>query len=156
MNAFATSLPALRGGLLALLAATLFGASTPLVQRFEAGVGAFTTAVMLATAAWGLDNGLSRALAERDPGQVVMAKGLLGASATLLLAWLFDEPLPPVQAIAGLAIVGATGYGFSLRLYLLAQRAPGRCSPSRRSSARHSRSDWAITPSADSPPSARH
>ena len=37
---------------------------------------------------------LLAALAERDPGQVVMAKALLGTSATLLLAVLFDEPLP--------------------------------------------------------------
>jgi drug/metabolite transporter (DMT)-like permease len=43
----ASSLPALRGGLLALLAAVLFGISTPLVQRFGAGVGAFTTAALL-------------------------------------------------------------------------------------------------------------
>jgi len=33
-------LPALRGGLLALLAATLFGISTPLVQRFGVGLAA--------------------------------------------------------------------------------------------------------------------
>jgi len=31
--------PAIRGGLLALLAATLFGVSTPMVQRFGAGLG---------------------------------------------------------------------------------------------------------------------
>ncbi|MEP7283480.1 MAG: EamA/RhaT family transporter, partial [Rubrivivax sp.] len=43
----AASMPALRGGLLALLAAVLFGVSTPLVQRFGAGVGAFTTAALL-------------------------------------------------------------------------------------------------------------
>lgn len=41
------ALPALRGGLLALLAAVLFGISTPLVQRFGAGIGSFTTAVLL-------------------------------------------------------------------------------------------------------------
>ena len=41
-------------------------------------------AVLLATAAWGVDNTLSRALAERDPGQVVMAKALLGAERILL------------------------------------------------------------------------
>ena len=33
------ALPALRGGLLALLAAALFGVSTPLVQQFGAGLG---------------------------------------------------------------------------------------------------------------------
>ncbi len=40
-------LPALRGGLLALAAAALFGISTPLVQRAGAGLGAFTTAALL-------------------------------------------------------------------------------------------------------------
>ena len=40
-------LPALRGAILALLAATLFGISTPLVQRAGAGLGAFTTAALL-------------------------------------------------------------------------------------------------------------
>ena len=37
---------ALRGGLIAILAAVLFGAGTPLVQRFGAGLGSFSTAVM--------------------------------------------------------------------------------------------------------------
>jgi drug/metabolite transporter (DMT)-like permease len=82
-------------------------------------------AVLLATAAWGVDNTLSRALAERDPGQVVMAKATLGATATSLLAVLFGEPLPSVAAAAALLAVGATGYGLSLRFYLLAQRACG-------------------------------
>ena len=236
------SRPALRGGLLALLAAALFGISTPLVQKFGGGLGAFSTAallyagaaavgllsrqpverearlqrgdlrrllamagfgavvgpvalawglqhtsgtsaslmltleamftailawrlyretldgrvwmamalllaggmvlvldqgrtagaqlwgllaVLLATVAWGVDNTLSRALAERDPGQVVMAKAALGASATVLLAIALGEPLPSASAALALFAIGATGYGLSLRLYLLAQRAFG-------------------------------
>ena len=82
-------------------------------------------AVLLATAAWGVDNTLSRALAERDPGQVVMVKALLGATATSLLALRFDEPLPSAGAALALLAIGATGYGLSLRFYLLAQRAFG-------------------------------
>lgn len=236
------ALPALRGGLLALLAAALFGVSTPLVQRAGEGLGAFTTAALLyagaacmgawlrrpvereaalrradlkrlccmalfgavvgpvalawglqrtsgtsaslmlalealftavlartlyrevmdrrvaaamllllaggmvlvvdrglsggvqllgllavlaATAAWGIDNTLSRALAERDPGQVVLGKSALGAGATLVLALLAGEPLPHVPAALALWVIGACGYGLSLRLYLLAQRAFG-------------------------------
>lgn len=236
------ALPALRGGLLALLAAALFGISTPLVQRFGVGLGAFGTAallyagaavvgalsrqriehearivqgdlprllamaafgavigpvalawglqhtsgtsaslmltleavftallawqlyretmdgrvwaamallllggmvlvldqgrsgdaqlwgllaVMLATAAWGVDNTLSRALAERDPGQVVLAKAALGVTATTVLAMAFGEPLPSVGAALALLAIGASGYGLSLRFYLLAQRAFG-------------------------------
>lgn len=235
-------LPALRGAALALLAATLFGISTPLVQRFGAGLGAFTTAALLyagaaaigaltrrpagrearlrrgdaprllamaafgavigpvalawglqrtsgtsaslmltlealftallawrlygesmdrrvasamalvtaggvvlvldqgragglqlggllavagATAAWGVDNSLSRALAERDPGQVVLAKAAAGAAASAALAMVLHEPAPAAMAVLALLTVGATGYGLSLRLYLLAQRAFG-------------------------------
>jgi len=236
------NLPALRGGLLAFSAAILFGISTPLVQKFGSGVGAFTTAALLyagaavagallrqrvehearvvaadirrllamastgavvgpvalawglqrtsgtsaslmltlealftavlawrmyhetmgravwtamlllfaggvllvldqardggvrvwgllavvvATTAWGLDNALSRTLAERDPGQVVLAKAILGTTATALLAMGFGESLPPAAAALGLFAVGAVGYGLSLRFYLLAQRAFG-------------------------------
>ncbi|OOG46228.1 DMT family transporter [Polaromonas sp. A23] len=82
-------------------------------------------AVLVATAAWGMDNTLSRALAERDPGQVVMVKAALGATATALLALTFAESAPGLVAAAGLLAVGATGYGLSLRFYLLAQRAFG-------------------------------
>lgn len=82
-------------------------------------------AVLVATAAWGMDNTLLRALAERDPGQVVLVKAALGASVTALLALAFAETLPTLLAAAGLLAVGATGYGLSLRFYLLAQRAFG-------------------------------
>jgi len=82
-------------------------------------------AVLAATAAWGVDNALSRPLAERDPGQVVMIKGALGAAATTLLALALGEQRPTLVAVVGLLAVGATGYGWSLRFYLLAQRAFG-------------------------------
>ena len=82
-------------------------------------------AVLLATAAWGVDNTLSRALAERDPGQVVMVKAMLGATATSLLAALFGERWPSAGAALALIAIGASGYGLSLRFYLLAQRAFG-------------------------------
>ena len=82
-------------------------------------------AVLVATAAWGMDNTLSRPLAERDPGQVVLVKAMLGSMSTGGLAWLFGEPRPSNVALLGLFLVGATGYGLSLRFYLLAQRAFG-------------------------------
>ena len=82
-------------------------------------------AVLLATAAWGVDNTLSRGVSGRDPGQVVLAKSTLGSVATVSLALLFGEPMPTITATAALLAIGATGYGLSLRLYLLAQRAFG-------------------------------
>jgi drug/metabolite transporter (DMT)-like permease len=82
-------------------------------------------AVLVATAAWGIDNTLSRGVAERDPAQVVLVKASLGAPAALLLAFAWAEPLPKLGQVAALLAIGASGYGLSLRLYLLAQRAFG-------------------------------
>jgi drug/metabolite transporter (DMT)-like permease len=93
--------------------------------RIDSGSVWGLVAVLAATAAWGVDNVLSRRLAERDPGQVVAAKAALGALASGTLAWVAAEPPPTVAATLGLLAIGATGYGLSLRLYLLAQRSFG-------------------------------
>lgn len=82
-------------------------------------------AVAAATAAWATDNTLTRPLAERDPFDVVAAKGALGALITGALASATGEPLPAPTPVVVLLACGATGYGFSLRLYLLAQRRIG-------------------------------
>lgn len=82
-------------------------------------------AVMLATVAWGVDNTLSRGVADRDPGQVVVVKATLGLLATGLLAWQLGEPVPTALQALVLLGIGASGYGLSLRFYLLAQRRFG-------------------------------
>ena len=97
---------------------------------FEQGLAGGTQlsgllAVLVATAAWGVDNTLSRGVADRDPGQVVLAKASLGVLATVCIALVVGEPLPDLAAASALLAIGATGYGLSLRLYLLAQRAFG-------------------------------
>jgi len=81
--------------------------------------------VVGATAAWAADNTLTRPLAERDPFQVILVKGSLGAAVTALLALMRGESLPPAPHTAALLACGATGYGASLYLYLLAQRRIG-------------------------------
>ncbi len=82
-------------------------------------------AVAGATIAWALDNTWTRPLAERNPFQVILIKGGLGASLTATVALVRGEPLPPLEHAAVLVACGATGYGASLYLYLLAQRRIG-------------------------------
>jgi len=82
-------------------------------------------AVAGATAAWAVDNALTRGLATLDPMIVVATKSGLGALATVALALLHGEPLPSLRAALLLVAAGATGYGLSLRLYVLAQRRIG-------------------------------
>ena len=82
-------------------------------------------AVLAATFAWAVDNTLSRPLADMDPSAVVFGKGTIGATCSLLLAWGFGETLGAWPQMVALCLVGALGYGLSLRFYLLAQRAFG-------------------------------
>lgn len=76
--------PALRGGLLALLSAALFGLSTPLVQNMGQGLGPFTTAGLLyagaagVALAWGL---------QHTSGASASLMLTLEAVFTALLAW---------------------------------------------------------------------
>jgi drug/metabolite transporter (DMT)-like permease len=84
-----------------------------------------TLAVVAAVLAWALDNVLTRPFADLDPAAVVRLKALGGAALTGTLALLAGEPRPGWLRAAGLVACGATGYGVSLRLYLLAQRRIG-------------------------------
>ncbi len=82
-------------------------------------------AIAGATFAWALDNALAKPLAALDPAAVVAGKGAIGALLSLSAALVLRERWPALGASIGLALVGATGYGLSLRLYLRAQRELG-------------------------------
>lgn len=112
------------GAALLLLTA---GGAVLLADGGLAGTGSLLglLAVLAATAGWGVDNALSRGVAERDPAQVVLAKSALGGLAAAALAWLGAEPWPALARVLALLAIGATGYGLSLKLYLRAQRAFG-------------------------------
>jgi drug/metabolite transporter (DMT)-like permease len=82
-------------------------------------------AVAGATLAWAFDNTWTRPLSARDPWQVILAKAGIGAALTATLALVRAEPLPSAGPVLALLACGATGYGASLRFYLLAQRRIG-------------------------------
>jgi drug/metabolite transporter (DMT)-like permease len=114
-----------RVGLAALL--IFAGGTTTVVSASSPGsvglLGAF--AIVVAVFSWALDNVLTRPFADLDPAAVVRVKALTGVALTGLLAVLFGEPRPRWAPATGLLACGATGYGVSLRLYLLAQRRIG-------------------------------
>jgi drug/metabolite transporter (DMT)-like permease len=82
-------------------------------------------AVVAAVFSWALDNVLTRPFAELDPAAVVRVKAICGVALTGMLTLLIGETRPSWTQAAGLLACGATGYGISLRLYLLAQRRIG-------------------------------
>jgi drug/metabolite transporter (DMT)-like permease len=82
-------------------------------------------AILVATLAWAIDNTLSHALADLDPGRVILAKATVGAVCSLMIASITGQAVLSLTSGAGLFLIGAFGYGLSLRFYLLAQRAFG-------------------------------
>jgi drug/metabolite transporter (DMT)-like permease len=107
--------------------ATLFGAAL-----LAAGSGAHfaelsfgTLAVVAATILWAADNTITGTLASVDPGRVTFLKCALGAVLSGSVAYTLGERVPDASHAVALALVGAVGYGLSLRWYLAAQRAFG-------------------------------
>ncbi|MBK6693604.1 MAG: DMT family transporter [Myxococcales bacterium] len=115
------------GGRVALALAVMAAGGLCLVlgEQREEGVGWGAVAVVLATFGWALDNALTRPLADLNPTQVVRWKAGLGATFGLIVSLVFNQTFPKALAMLGLLACGATGYGLSLRLYLLAQRRIG-------------------------------
>jgi len=111
---------------IALLVMTIAGGLLTFDATGAAGGSTLATlAIVGATLAWALDNTLTRPLAELNPLSVVAAKGALGAVLTGMLSLALRETLPRPSHGLTLLTCGATGYGLSLRLYLLAQRRIG-------------------------------
>jgi len=75
--------------------------------------------------AWGIDNNLTRKLANADPLQIAAAKGVVAGTTNLLLACVGGALLPSLSIIGGAALVGLLGYGVSLALFVLALRHLG-------------------------------
>ena len=82
-------------------------------------------AVVGATLAWAIDNNLTQPLSSREPFDVVAAKASLGATLTGAAAVVTGEAWPELSHLVALLACGATAYGLSLALYILAQRRIG-------------------------------
>jgi len=104
--------PALRGGLLALGAATLFGISTPLVQHAGVGLGPFSTAALLYAGA-ALVGAVVRRPIERE------ARLRLGDVSRLAWMALFGAVIGPVALAWGLQHTSGTTASLMLALEAL-------------------------------------
>jgi drug/metabolite transporter (DMT)-like permease len=111
-NRLPLHLPAVRGGLLALTAAVLFGISTPLVQKLGSGVGAFTTAALLYAGA-AIAGALLRQRVERE------ARVVSGDIRRLLAMAAAGAVIGPVALAWGLQRTSGTSASLMLTLEAL-------------------------------------
>lgn len=82
-------------------------------------------AIVGACACWAVDNNITQRVADKDPRQIAMLKGLLAGGANLGLGLGTGGHLPgSVRTLAAMAI-GVAGYGVSLMLFITAMRRLG-------------------------------
>ena len=101
--------PALRGALIAFLAAVLFGISTPLVQRLGAGVGSFSTAALLYAGA-----ALIGAILRQPISREARVQG--SDASRLLLMAIFGAGIGPVALAWGLQHTSGTSASLMLTM----------------------------------------
>lgn len=89
------------------------------------GISLGAVGVLGACALWGVDNNVTRQIAEKDPHTIVMTKGLCAGSVSLVLALLLHKPLPGLVFSLQAMAVGSIGYGASIVLFILAMRHLG-------------------------------
>lgn len=82
-------------------------------------------AISLAALSWAIDNNLTRQVATNDAVFIAGLKGLVAGAINTGLALAAGARLPPVDAVAGIFLVGLLGYGASLVLFVLALRNLG-------------------------------
>ena len=81
--------------------------------------------LLLACAAWAVDNNLTQGLALKDPWQLVMAKTLGAGSTMVLIGLLLGGSLPPLAVAAQALGLGGLSYGVSVLLDAYALRLVG-------------------------------
>ena len=102
--------------------------SCALLSLEGAGALSFSSGSLLVLGAclcWGVENNCTSRLAEKDPAQVVIVKGLGSGAGALAVAILCGDALPSVTDAIAALILGFVAYGLSIFFYVYAQRGLG-------------------------------
>ena len=81
--------------------------------------------VLGATVCWGIENNCTRQIADKDPLQIVMIKGLGSGLGALVVAWVIGERLVSAEWLLATMLLGFVAYGLSIYYYTYAQRVIG-------------------------------
>ena len=75
--------------------------------------------------AWAIDNNLTRKVSQADPVQIALLKGCVAGAVNVAIAFGLGSGLPSLGAVGAAVVVGFTGYGVSLVLFVVALRHIG-------------------------------
>ncbi|MBE0430813.1 MAG: EamA family transporter [Dehalococcoidia bacterium] len=81
--------------------------------------------IVSAMVCWGIDNNLTRSIADKDPIQIAKVKSLVGGITSLSIALVLGFRMAPGYAIALALLVGSFSYGMSLVFFIKALQGLG-------------------------------
>ena len=77
--------------------------------------------VLCACLCWGFENNCTRMLSSKSSVQITVIKGCFSGLGSLLVALLLREPLPALNWILCILLLGFVAYGLSINFYIMAQ-----------------------------------
>ncbi len=81
--------------------------------------------ILLACLCWGIENNCTRRLSSKDPLEIVLLKGIFSGTGSVIIGFIIGERITHVWSIFAVLAVGCVAYGFSIFVYVYAQRMLG-------------------------------
>ncbi len=81
--------------------------------------------ILGATVCWGLENNCTRKISSKNTYQIVTLKGIFSGLGSFVVALIQGEHLPEARFIVYAMLLGFLAYGFSIFLYIRAQKELG-------------------------------
>jgi drug/metabolite transporter (DMT)-like permease len=89
------------------------------------GISPGALGILAACVLWGIDNNLTRNISAKDPLMIVLVKGLVAGTFSLILAILLGNTFPGLTVVLGALLLGSLSYGLSIVLFIRAMRGLG-------------------------------
>lgn len=89
--------------------------------RFSVG----SVFILLACLCWGVENNCTRRLSSKDPLDIVLLKGIFSGLGSVTIGLFKGERITELWSILAVLAVGCIAYGFSIFVYVYAQRLLG-------------------------------
>ena len=81
--------------------------------------------ILLACICWGVENNCTRRLSTKDPLEIVLLKGIFSGLGSVIIGFVVSERVTHPWSIIAILLVGCVAYGFSIFVYVYAQRLLG-------------------------------
>ncbi|MBQ1226180.1 MAG: DMT family transporter [Clostridia bacterium] len=81
--------------------------------------------ILIACLCWGVENNCTRRLSSKDPLVIVLLKGIFSGLGSVIIGLIIGEKIEHIWSIFAVLAVGSVAYGFSIFVYVYAQRLLG-------------------------------